>query len=226
MKSYPIKELYEFTPDIGAVPSERDNPLTRNGSLNAAEFIDMRLSIQRSRVGIIFDIRQLPFEGSNTALLVLTGIGNAHWNNDWKQQPWTTRQGNWEPTTSLRAKLSSPPEIAQEVTAQGGWALDAPEALTTIPTESTAPQHIPKDHPIPEPTLIPEYTLTRTGIWDRLAISGLSAEMYVGHVDGMDGPPPAMRADADAAIIAGFPQWSSVMTVNEHYYYPEPKSDP
>lgn len=104
MKSYSIRELYEFTPDVESGSFERLNPLNEKGSLNAAEFIDMRLSTQRSRVGIIFDIRGLSFGDSNTALLVLTGVGNARWDNERREHSWTARRGNWEPTTSLRPK--------------------------------------------------------------------------------------------------------------------------
>lgn len=228
MNSYSIKELYQFTPDVESKSSGRLNPLTEKGSLNAAEFVEMRISTQRSRVGIIFDIRGLSFEGSNTALLVLTGVEKARWDNDRTQHPWTARRGNWEPTASVRTK----PPSAWEVAAQGGWALDAAEAPTATAADTTTPEYTsqegpmsaPADSPMPPPKseghLIPDYTLDRTGTWDRLTASGLRAEIYIGHVEGMDGPPPDMEEEPDSAIIAGFPQWSSVMTVHEHYSYP------
>jgi hypothetical protein len=148
MNSHPIKELYEFTPSFETGSSDRPNALTAKGSLNGAEFIDMRLSTQRSRVGIIFDIRELTFEGSNT--------------------------------------------------------------------DSALPQHVPEDK------TIAEYTLTRMGLSDSLTVSAHNAELYVGHVERMDGPRPGMCDESDASVIVGFPQWSSVMVVREHYSYPEP----
>jgi hypothetical protein len=85
---YSINELYEFAPDVGSTAAPRRNPLIEQGALNEAEFIDMRVSPQRSRAGVIFDIRWCDFEGSNAALVVLTGIGKIVWSNDAnRQQP-------------------------------------------------------------------------------------------------------------------------------------------
>lgn len=100
MNFYPVSELYEFTPDVESKSSLHRNPLTITGALNDAEFIDMRLSPQRSRVGILCDIQWCcGFEGSNTALVVVTGVGNVVWSNDdaARQRPWHARYANWEP---------------------------------------------------------------------------------------------------------------------------------
>src|SRR5271166_4943176 len=101
MSAYSVSELYEFTPDVGLTAASRRNPLTEQGALNEAEFIDMRLSPQRSRVGALFDIRWCDFENSNTALVVLTGVGNVAWSNDSRRQlPWYSTRGYWTPSTS------------------------------------------------------------------------------------------------------------------------------
>jgi hypothetical protein len=63
--AYSINELYEVAPDVALTTSSRPNPLIDNGALNEAEFIDMRLSPQPSRAGVIFDIRWCDFANSN-----------------------------------------------------------------------------------------------------------------------------------------------------------------
>ena len=236
MNSHPIKELYEFTPHIESGPSDRPNPLTTKGSLNGAEFIDIRLSTQRSRVGIIFDIRGLTFEGSNTALLVLTGVGNASWSAEKGPHSWAARPGDWQPTTALRPNPPPPLWAGGKEWAQTGglWAMDAAglssataagtptsdhvSNASTIPpaADSALPQRVPEDK------TIAEYTLTRMGSSDSLTVSAHHAELYVGHVEGMDVPRPGMCDESDASVIVGFPQWSSVIVVREHYSYPEP----
>jgi hypothetical protein len=209
MTRYSINELYEFTPEVESGSVERLNPLAGKGALNAAEFVDMQIAAQRSRAGIIFDIRGLSFDGSNTALLVLTGVGNAGWDDEMSEQyAWTARPGNWEPSTSQRA---IPPKWVYS-----GPARDAPLTPVTA-VDTTTPQHKPEE------SMLTEYTLSRAGLWDRLTVSGLHAEMYIGHVEGMDGSPPDMGQASNADIIAGFPQWSSMMTIREHYRYPEPE---
>ncbi|KZS67695.1 hypothetical protein A4G27_01815 [Mycobacterium kansasii] len=55
--------------------------------------------------------------------------------------------------------------------------------------------------------------------FDWFSMSGLTARIYIGHVDGLDGAPPDMTELSDAEIIAGFPQWESVMEVREQYTY-------
>jgi hypothetical protein len=210
MTRYSINELYVFTPEVGSSTFQRPNPLTEKGALNAAEFVDMQIAAQRSRVGIIFDIRGLSFDGSNTALLVLTGVGNVSWDNETSEQSnWTARPGNWEPSTSQRPKPG--PRIKDP-----GWARDAPLTPVTA-VDNTTPQLKSAE------SMLTEFTLSRAGLWDGLTVSGLQVEMYIGHVEGMDDSPPDMGGEPDAAIIAGFPQWSSVMTVREHYRYPEPE---
>jgi hypothetical protein len=62
---------------------------------------------------------------------------------------------------------------------------------------------------------LPEYVLT----FDWLSVSGLAARLYLGRIDGLDGAPPDMTELSDAEIIAGFPQWSSVIEVHEYYTY-------
>lgn len=100
-------------------------------------------------------------------------------------------------------------------------------AETTTPEHKSQDSAMPEiaDSPLPEhkseDTLMSEYTLDRAGIWDRLIVSALRAEMYVGHVEGMDSPPPNATEEPNAIITANLPQWSSVMTVHEHYSYPE-----
>jgi hypothetical protein len=198
MSAYAITELYEFTPDIGLTGSSRPNPLTEQGALNEAEFIDMRLSPQRSRVGAIFDIRWCDFEKSNTALVVLTGVRKVAWSNDAsRQHPWYSTRGYWTPTTSEFFPAIMPND-------EDMWAKDADRPETTAHPTTT-----------PAAKKLPEYVLR----FDRLALSGLAARIYIGHIDGLDGAPPDMTDLSDAEIIAGFPQWSSVMEVNDHYTY-------
>ncbi|KAA1247774.1 hypothetical protein F0Q45_22260 [Mycobacterium simiae] len=198
MSAYSINELYEFTPGVELTTSSRPNPLIEQGALNEAEFIDMRLSPQRSRVGVIFDVRWCDFERSNAALVVLTGAGMIAWSNDAsRQHRWYSTRGYWTPTTS---------EFASPITPNDGdvWAKDADRSETAAyPTT------------LPGAKKLPEYTLR----FDWLSLSGLTARIYIGHVEGLDGAPPDMTELSDAEIIAGFPQWSSVMQVNEHYTY-------
>jgi len=159
------------------------------GPLNEAEFIDMRFSAQRSRVGIIFDIRGIGFEGSNTALVVLTGVGKVSWSNDeLRQYPWRARRGEWEPTTASWTK-------PQEWWRKGAdlWALDAAGASAKTSAPTTTPDATDN--------AMPEYILH----FEWLTVSALGAEMYLGYVEGMDGPPPNMGEESDAELIAGFP---------------------
>jgi hypothetical protein len=104
MKSYPVSHLYEVVPEVESTTPPGPNPLSSVGALNEAEFIDMRLSPQRSRVGLLIDTR--------------------------------------------------------------------------------------------------------------------FCEDF-GHVSGLDGAIPDMGELSDAEIITGFPQWSSVMEIREHYVYPD-----
>jgi hypothetical protein len=166
----------------------------------------MRFSAQRSRISIIFDIRGLGFGGSNTALVVLTGVGKVSWSNDeLRQYPWRARRGDWEPVTSSWTK-------PQEWWSKGAdlWAMDAGSASAKTAAGTTTTPEITNN-------TVPEYILN----FEWLAVSALGAEMYFGYVEGMDGPPPDMGEESDADLIAGFPQWSSAMTVQEHYSYPE-----
>ena len=54
-----------------------------------------------------------------------------------------------------------------------------------------------------------------------LTVSALRAQIYIGHVSGLDGAKPDMGELSDAEIITGFPQWSSVMEIRELYVYPD-----
>jgi hypothetical protein len=187
-----------------SVRSSRLNLLTEEGALNEAEFIDMRLSPQRSRAGVLLDVQGIGFEGSNTALVVLTGVGKAAWSNDeTRQHPWYARRGDWTPTTSVWTKPSQ-----QWTTGSPLWANDAVDASQVV----TAAPPINK----PANNKLPEYILG----FDSLTVSGLRAQIYLGHVDGLGEAPPDMTELSDAEIIAGFPQWSSIMNVREHYLYP------
>jgi hypothetical protein len=198
MSAYSIDELYEFTPDVGSTGPSRLNPLTEQGALNEAEFIDMRLSPQRSRVGAIFDIRWCDFETSNTALVVLTGVRKVAWANDAnRQRLWYSARGYWTPTTS-----EFPPSMTSND--EDTWAKDA-DCPETAAYPST----------MPAVKKLPEYVLT----FDWLSVSGLAARLYIGRIDGLDGAPPDMTELSDAEIIAGFPQWSSVIEVHEYYTY-------
>jgi hypothetical protein len=199
VSSYSINELYEFTPDV-PIRGQRANPLPMPGALNEAEFIDLRLSPQRSRAGMIFDVKWCDFEGSNTALVVLTSVGKITWvNGDNRQRPWYSTRGNWVPATSGWY----PPTTAGSGQA---WAKDLDE-----PDDALASMTLPTIHKLSE------YVLG----FDWLSASGLSAQIYLGHIDGLDGAAPDMSELSDAEIIAGYPQWSSVMKVREHYVYPE-----
>jgi hypothetical protein len=194
MGYHSINELYEFTPDV-QIAGSKVNPLVTTGALNEAEFIDLRLSPQRSRVGIIFDVRWCDFEGSNTALVVLTGAGKISWaNGDNRQRPWYSTRGYWAPATS---------EWHPPTTAGNGqiWAKDLDDADDAVASL---------------PTMLSEYVLG----FDWLSASGLSAQIYLGHIDGLDGAAPDMSELSDAEIIAGYPQWSSMMEVREQYIYP------
>src|SRR5262245_35483636 len=80
MNSYSIDDLYAFTPTVEPSSFERLNPLTETGSLDEAELIDVRLSAQRLRGGMILDLGpSLCFRGPNTALVVLTSVGKVSW---------------------------------------------------------------------------------------------------------------------------------------------------
>jgi hypothetical protein len=199
MSSHSISELYEFTPET-KVEGAGLNPLATQGSLDEAEFIDLRLSPQRSRVGIIFDVQWCYFQGSNVALVVLNGVGRISWSNDENRlHPWFSTRGYWKPETS---KWSPPvaPENRQ-VWAQDADSSEKAAASTTLPVIDKLSEYVLK--------------------FDWLSVSGLTANIYLGHVDGLDGAPPDMSQSSDAEIIAGYPQWSSVMEVREHYVYPE-----
>ena len=55
-----------------------------------------------------------------------------------------------------------------------------------------------------------------------LSLAGDSAQLYLGCIEQLDGRRiPDMGTESDDQIIAGFPRWSSVMTVQEYYRYPE-----
>lgn len=201
MNAYSINELYEFTPDVGVTVSSRRNPLVEAGALNEAEFIDMRVSPQRSRVGVIFDIQWCDFEGSNAALVVLTSVGKVSWSNDAiRQHPWYSTRGYWTPRESEWY-----PAIANGN--KDRWAKDA-DIPETAAVDSTT---------VPTINKLREYILG----FDWLSVSGLIAQIYIGHISGLDSAPPDMSELSDADIIAGYPQWSSVLEVREHYIYPD-----
>lgn len=210
MNLYPVSHLYEFMPEV-EVTSRRPNPLGIVGALNDAEFIDMRISPQRSRAGILCDIKWCAdFEGANTALVVLLGIGSIFWSNDEKsrQLPWHARYVTWEPQTATGNGLPSTPLAVES--AHDQWALDVPNipqaAATVAPTSAPAATEDGERE---------EYKLQL----GRLSVSALGAALYIGHVDGLDGAPPDMTELGDAEIIVGYPQWSSIIKVREFYAY-------
>jgi hypothetical protein len=210
MKSYFVSQLYESTPKIDMGMSSERNPLAETGALNEAEFIDMRLTPQRSRVGIIFDTRLCgDFEGSNTALVVLIGTGKVSWtnNNRSRQYPWYAQYGSLSPRISGRSEAPSPASITDK---NDIWALDALNTADRVDAPVSTSQGL-------ENRPVPEYTL----VFGSLSVSALHAQIYVGHIDGLDGAIPDMSELPDAEIIAGYPQWSSVMEVREHYIYPD-----
>ncbi|OBF04186.1 hypothetical protein A5730_20465 [Mycobacterium sp. ACS4054] len=194
MSLHPVGQLYEFTPEVQPTFSRR-NPLVFVGALDEAEFIDMRLSPQRSRVGVLCAIQWCrDFAGSNVALVVLNGVGSVSWSNDdqWRQRPWHAQYGDWGPKRSAGA-----PFPAWSAGNDDSWAVDA-----------SSP---------PEPAgAAPGYLLQ----FGRLSVSGQAARIYIGHIEGLGEAPPDMGELSDAEIIAGFPQWSSVMEVREYYTYP------
>jgi hypothetical protein len=213
MNSYSVSQLYEFTPEVAWKKALQRNPLVFVGALDEAEFIDMRLSPQRSRVGILCDIRWCrDFEGSNTALVVLTGVGNVSWSNDdhARQRPWHAQYGDWEPKRYARVGPPFPPW-----TASSGdmWALRASDSLTN--REAVDAPSIPEGA---REDGLASYTLD----FGRVTVSGLAAQIYLGQIGGLDAAPPDMGELSDREIVAGFPQWSSVMEVKEHHMYPEP----
>ncbi|GAB4920399.1 MULTISPECIES: hypothetical protein [Mycobacterium avium complex (MAC)] len=210
MNFYPVSELYEFTPDVESKSSLHRNPLTITGALNDAEFIDMRLSPQRSRVGILCDIQWCcGFEGSNTALVVVTGVGNVVWSNDdaARQRPWHARYANWEPIGSAGA---GPPFPQWNSSDEDMRALDASDSSRQGKGLNSSASSAGLN-----PSGLAEYILK----FGRLSVSGLGASIYIGHIEGIDGAPPDMGELSDAEIIAGFPQWSSIMEVRESYSY-------
>jgi hypothetical protein len=182
------------------------------GALNEAEFIDMRLSPQRSRAGILYDIKWCQeFEGSNTALVVLTGVGNVLWSNDEqaRQRPWRARYGDWNPTRSTSAGPPFPPWISSDMN-EGLWAADAQGS----PTQTVAPLS-PSTPGRARFDSRSDYILE----FGQLSVTGHTAHIYIGHIEGLDGAPPDMGEFSDREIIAGFPQWSSMMAVHEHHKY-------
>ncbi|ACC41812.1 Phagosome maturation inhibitor, PmiA [Mycobacterium marinum M] len=195
MRSHSMNELYELAPDIRLPTSTRPNPLIDRGALNEAEFIDMRLSPQRSRVGVIFDIRWCDFTNSNAALLVLTCVGRVAWSNDAsRQHPWYSTRGYWIPETILGAAARG-----DELWAKDASGPETAARMTAMPPVENQAEYILK--------------------FDWLSISGLTARIYIGHIDGLGDAPPDMTDSSDAEIIAGFPQWSSTMEVHEYYTY-------
>ena len=199
MSAYSINELYEVAPDVGPTTSTRPNPLMDEGALDEAEFVEMRLSPQRSRAGVIFDIRWCDFPNSNVALVVLTGLGKVAWSNDGnnRRHKWYSTRGYWTPTTSEFHPPTTP-------NSEDKWARDvgAPDASAHPATTRAT-------------TKISEYVLG----FDWLSVSGLVARIYIGHTDGLDSTPPDMTELSDTEILAGFPQWSSIMDVHEYYTY-------
>lgn len=172
MNPYSINELYEFTPEVELRTSSRINALTAEGALNDAEFH------RYAPLGAAFTCRsplRCPrdcFEGSNTALVVLTGVGKAAWSSDEsRKHPWYARRGYWTPTTSAWIKPSQPWTTGSHLWA--GDAVDASHAATAVPRIDKA---VNKE--------LPEYILG----FDSLRISGLGAQIYIGHVEGLDGP--------------------------------------
>lgn len=210
MKSFSIRQLFESTPRIEALNAIQRNPLAFKGALNEAEFIDMRLSPQRSRVGILYDIRWCQnFKGSNTALVVMTSVGKVLWTNDEqaRQRPWHACYGNWLPKRLNRTEPLFPLWTSEDAQL---WASD-PETATT---QTEAPASSPNaGHEAVDPQ--GDYVLE----FGQLSVSGLSAQIYIGHVAGMDGAPPDMGELSDLEIINGFPQWSSLLEVAEHHIY-------
>lgn len=209
MISYLVSELYEFTPEVVPRASPGQNPLSSVGALNEAELVDLRLSPQRSRAGILLDTRLCPdFPGANTALVVLIGVGKAAWSNDgWSRgRPWRARYGSMEPRMSAPGTTPFPSWAPSG--GAGTWALDASGA-----SKQAAAALSDAEGKIDGQT---DYILD----FGCLSISALSAQIYIGHIDGLDGAIPDMSELSDAGIIAGYPQWSSVMVVREHYVYP------
>ncbi|WIM88559.1 hypothetical protein PT015_03415 [Candidatus Mycobacterium wuenschmannii] len=105
MGSYSIDQLYHFTPDVASRQTDQANPLIESDSLNEAELVDIRLSAQRGRVGLLLDLRgALGFPEYNTALAVLTGVASVDWSDDGGRQlgstDWKARWGDWEPRFS------------------------------------------------------------------------------------------------------------------------------
>ena len=208
MNSYLVGQLYESTPKLDLGTSREWNPLTEVGSLNEAEFIDMRLTPQRSRLGIIFDTRLCgDFEGSNAALVVLSQARNVSWANTGSgQHPWRAQYGSMYPRTSGRNEASS----SWITNTNDMWALDASGAANQA-SDPLSTSHGVQDGPLRE------YTLE----FGSLLVTASRAQMYVGHIEGLDGAIPDMSELSDAEIIAGYPQWSSLMEVREHYVHPD-----
>ncbi|WP_374024688.1 hypothetical protein [Mycobacterium sp. HNNTM2301] len=197
MSVYPVSQLYEFTPEVQPTTSPRRNPLVYVGALDEAEFIDMRLSPQRSRVGVLCAIQWCRgFEGSNAALVVLTGVGGVSWSNDdeLSRRPWHAQYGDWEPK---RPESAGAPFPAWNAGDDDSWAVGA-----SSPAEAVGSS--------------PDYILQ----FGRLSVSGQSARIYIGRIEGLAEAPPDMGELPDAEIIAGFPQWSSLLEVREYYSYP------
>jgi hypothetical protein len=197
--SYAISRLYEYTPDIGSETSSNSNPLITQGALDEAELIDVRLSPQRSRAGVIFDIRWCGFTGSNVALVVMTGVGKFTWSNDvsTRQKDWYSTRGSWTPSTTGHPR--PPAGDSDQI-----WAADANSAEASNSRAITS-----------RAEGLQEYVLG----FDWLSLSGLAARMYIGYAPGLGDAPPDMTELSDAEIIAGYPQWSSAMEVREYYTY-------
>jgi hypothetical protein len=214
MRLYPVSQLYEFTPRVEATTSSGRNPLSSAGALTEAEFIDMRLSPQRSRAGILFDTRLcVDLKDSNAALVVVVGVAKILWSNDdrARQQPWRARYGSLEPRVSTGGETPLP--IWSPTGRESTWALDVSDASGPAAT-SPSPHGNEIDGS-------PDYILE----FGPLFVSGLSAQIYIGRVDGLDDGIPDMGELPDTEIIAGFPQWSSLMAVHEHHTYPDPAVD-
>lgn len=205
MNDYYVGQLYETTPKFGFASGQKD-PEFYIEALDESECIDVRISLQRSRAGMLLDTRFCGgLRGANAALVVLTGVGQVSWQNDGelREHPWHARYGKLSLEKSAWVKAGTTLATARD---DHLWALDVDNPATALSAGAVSAT------PGQKHQQMPEYVVT----FGSLLVSALRVLIYVGHIDDLDSAPPDMTELSDEHIIAGFAQWSSVMSVHQY----------
>jgi len=105
---------------------------------------------------------------SNTALVVLNGVGNVSWSNDdqVRRHHWHAQYGDWEPTRSASV---GPPFPRWNTLADDTWALGTIDTRVKASGSTSLPESAAGRE-------LPNYVLQL----GRLSVSGLTARLYKG----------------------------------------------